>query len=54
VDQREHVTVAGDLLLGAILRHRLLGDERLDPGTGCMDVLDRVGRLRALDQRDPA
>src|SRR5438445_9268693 len=38
---------------GAILRRRPLGDERLDPGAGCMDVLDRVGRLRALDQRDP-
>jgi hypothetical protein len=51
VDRREHVPVTGDLLLGAIPRCRLLGDERFDTRKWGVDVLDCVRCLGALNQR---
>ena len=49
-----HIPVARDLLLGAILWRGLLGDERFDARPWGMNVLDRVGCIRALDHRDSA
>ncbi len=54
MDQRKNVPVARDLLLGAILWRRLLSDKRFDARPRSVDVLDRVGCLRALDHRDSA
>jgi hypothetical protein len=52
MDEVQHRAVARDLLLAAIRRGGLLGHERLDPLARRGYVLDRVGRLRALDPRD--
>jgi hypothetical protein len=52
VDRVEHASVAGDLCLGAVLRRGLLLDQRYDARMRCGHVLDRVGRLNALDPRD--
>ena len=48
----ENVAVAGDLGLRAILRLGRIRDERLDSSPRSTDVLDRIRRLGALDERD--
>jgi hypothetical protein len=52
MDQREHIPVAGDLLLGAVAWSALIGHQRFDASPRRANVLDRVGGLRALDQGD--
>jgi len=54
MDLVEHEAVPGDLLLGAVLRARRVGDERLDALPRRVNILNRVGGLSALDQRDSA
>ncbi len=52
VDRVEDGAVAGDLGLGAVAGCRLLRHQFLEPPLWGGDVLDRVGGLHALDQRE--
>ncbi|MNN63697.1 hypothetical protein D3C81_1790910 [compost metagenome] len=54
VDQRQSITVAGDLLFGTTLWRCVADDQRLQP-RGCDDnAFQPVGRLGGFDYRDLA